>query len=843
MDVSTCPTCRAAVPADAPGDLCPSCLVGLALGASDLSLDPLGRSLRDSLSSRLIAGDELGPYRIGRLLGRGGMGEVYEAEHLEHGRRVALKVLNGRIAQAEGCARFWLEGQLAGRLSHPNVVYTFGAEAIEGTPTIAMELLSGDTLRDLVEREGPLEADRAVDAVLQVIDGLEAASAAGILHRDVKPSNCLVDGEGTVKVGDFGLAVPIERAGRRGSDGAASFHGTLAFASPEQRNGDDLDVRSDIYSVGATLFYLLTGEAPPEADSISSPSVRRLADVRAAMRHAPGALVDIVTRCLEPDQRRRVQTYADLHARLSVVRSQARVPAPWLRRLTAAAVDVVLMTPIQALVLATLIGFRVPARSMLALTSTIVVPLVLYWTIAEAVWGETVGQRECGLRATRPNGDRLSLSRAGLRACLRVLPVVVALAVDALWPHAWEAVVPRATIVESAAIVVALTLLWPHRRASQMWTQYDWLAGASVTTAAVVPARQATTPVLAAPEATAMTIGPYAIVESLGTTNSGELFLGIDPPLRRRVWIHVMSPGACVPAHDGTRHPTRLTCVAANLNPGGWAAYEALDGAPLLTAQWSLPLADLIVQLQHLAAELADPARTEAPTLHRVWVTADRRLKYLDFDPPGVVRAETARDEPPLQSAQAVVAELTDRLMAEADRPIPLSVAMAFDRLRNGRFSSVDEVAATLRALPVDEAATAQTRRTSGLLFSVALTLVVTGLLHVPLAAWSAFPGLASSLCALTALGAAIVFRGGGFIRVLDLAVVDARNHRVSRARAAVRVLVAWAWVPAEILASLVGWHLGVRLAGVAAVMGAVVTVATARGLHDRVTFTSVVAR
>ena len=157
-----------------------------------------------------MPGQEFGPYRIVRLLGRGGMGEVYEAEQREQGRRVALKVLNQRLTDPHDRARFLREGQLAASISHPNSVYIFGSEEIAGTPVIAMELLAGGTLKDRVREQGPLPPAAAVDAILQVIAGLDAAYAGGILHRDVKPANCFIDRDGTVKVGDFGLSIPTQ---------------------------------------------------------------------------------------------------------------------------------------------------------------------------------------------------------------------------------------------------------------------------------------------------------------------------------------------------------------------------------------------------------------------------------------------------------------------------------------------------------------------------------------------------------------------------------------------------------------------------------------------------------
>jgi serine/threonine protein kinase len=147
-----------------------------------------GRHGAPNDAARLAPGQRFGPYRIERLLGRGGMGEVYEAEHLEHGRRIALKVLSQRLIDATDRARFVREGQLAAAVSHPHTVYIYGSGEIAGVPVIAMELLPGGTLKDRVEGKGPLAPIEAVDAILQVVSGLEAAHQAGVLHRDIKPS-------------------------------------------------------------------------------------------------------------------------------------------------------------------------------------------------------------------------------------------------------------------------------------------------------------------------------------------------------------------------------------------------------------------------------------------------------------------------------------------------------------------------------------------------------------------------------------------------------------------------------------------------------------------------------
>ena len=248
---------------------------------------------------QLAEGQSWGPYRIGRLLGRGGMGEVHEAEHVESGRRIALKVLRGRLQDADERARFLREGQLAASISHPHTVYIFGSEEIAGVPVISMELLPGGTLKDRVAAEGPLPPAVAVSAVLDIIGGLDAAQAAGILHRDIKPSNCFVDSDGSVKVGDFGLSIST-LARDVHQQLATGFEGTPQFAAPEQLRGEPLDLRADIYAVGATLYYLLTGQPPFEArdlrELVDRVNTERPKSPRVLRKEIPQGLAAVVLR-------------------------------------------------------------------------------------------------------------------------------------------------------------------------------------------------------------------------------------------------------------------------------------------------------------------------------------------------------------------------------------------------------------------------------------------------------------------------------------------------------------------------------------------------------------------
>ena len=252
----------------------------------------------------LAAGDLVGAsYRIVRLIGHGGMGEVYEALHEPLSRRVALKKIRGdHIASDELLTRFRREAEASAALGHPNIVQVtdFVLED-ERSPAMVMELLEGRTLRDLVSGALRLEPSRAVFISLQILSGLAAAHDAGIIHRDVKPANVFLQKtlalRDHVKLLDFGVAklnevdtgskaaIPVTRRG--------SVLGTRAYMAPEQASGEVVDARADLYAVGATLYYALSGWKPRDSD----PSEKR-APLSTVAKDVPSLLAAIVDKAL-----------------------------------------------------------------------------------------------------------------------------------------------------------------------------------------------------------------------------------------------------------------------------------------------------------------------------------------------------------------------------------------------------------------------------------------------------------------------------------------------------------------------------------------------------------------
>src|SRR6187402_1525385 len=243
-----------------------------------------------------------GRYRIVRKLGSGGMADVYLAEDEELGRRVAIKILNDRHANDESFVeRFRREAQNAAGLSHPNIVSIYDRGEAEGTYYIAMEHIEGRTLKELLIARGPSPLAIAIDYTRQILSALRFAHRNGIVHRDIKPHNVIVDGEGRVKVMDFGIA----RAGASQMTEAGSIIGTAQYLSPEQARGAPVDQTSDLYSTGIVLYELLTGSVPFNGDTPVEIAMKHLSQTPAAPSvrrpDVPDDLDYVVLRALAKD--------------------------------------------------------------------------------------------------------------------------------------------------------------------------------------------------------------------------------------------------------------------------------------------------------------------------------------------------------------------------------------------------------------------------------------------------------------------------------------------------------------------------------------------------------------
>jgi beta-lactam-binding protein with PASTA domain len=262
-----------------------------------------------------------GRYRMIRRIGSGGMARVFLAEDVDLHRDVAIKVLHDRYSEdAQFVERFAREARAAAGLNHPNIVAIYDRGQSEGSYYIAMEYLDGETLKDVILREGPLPERRAIDITLQLLAALRFAHRREIIHRDVKPHNVMVLRDGRVKVADFGIA----RAGDSEMTEAGSIVGTAQYLSPEQARGQHVGPESDLYSVGVVLYEMLTGRVPFTGDSAVAIAMKHVQETpvppRQIVPSIPAELEAVVQRAMAKDPSRRYHSADEMGMDLDRVR-------------------------------------------------------------------------------------------------------------------------------------------------------------------------------------------------------------------------------------------------------------------------------------------------------------------------------------------------------------------------------------------------------------------------------------------------------------------------------------------------------------------------------------------
>ena len=606
------------------------------------------------------APEEVGGYKLVKMLGAGGMGTVYEAEAPGSGHRVAVKLLSSRLASnPSSVERFRQEGRLASQLAHPRCVFVLSADTENGRPYIVMELMPGRTLKDLVDERGPLTQHEAIARTLDIIDGLSEAHRVGMIHRDVKPSNCFLTADDRVKVGDFGLSKSLAGTGRNHLTQTGAFLGTVLFASPEQIRGEPLDYGSDVYSVAATLYFLLTGQAPFHHESAATALAKAISDppprVRVKRPDVSAQLETVILRGLERDRSRRWQTLDDLREALVDLLPERQRPARPRVLVAAYILDRILLTFLifpAEVVRIWLEGSRSGKIDVFELRWLAVGLLFAYFGLTEGLLGATPGKWLLGLRVSRvgqtgPPGIGRALVRVfAFHALFVGMFFVPEELVRWFGPGIGGVLGGGSALACVAAMLLQVRKKWSFRGV------HDFVSGCRVTQKPLgarklrLGVRQPTPlQTLLPPPSDALpeVVGGYIVRGRLSVEPTGEqVWLAEDRSLGRSVLLWLRPWGTLTLSADPAR-PTRLRRVGSGvLGWGGtafdWTAFAAPLGGPLVEAVrpgYPLPWADARYVLEQLVEEFraAEVEESVPPrlALDHIWVEPNGRVQVLDF--------------------------------------------------------------------------------------------------------------------------------------------------------------------------------------------------------------------
>jgi hypothetical protein len=692
--------------------------------------------------------------------------------------------------------------------------------------------MAGETLRDLVGQRGPLPPREAVALALDVIDGLREVHHLGVVHRDVKPSNCFLDAEGRVKLGDFGLARSLAADAHLTRTGA--FVGTPLFAPPEQLKGEEIDFRSDVYAVAATLYYLLTGKAPHEggdsaavAARIASEPARPLRDLRPDL---PVALDAVVLRGLERQRERRWCDLDEFREALQPFVSLNLTPGGLGLRMAAYLLDWLLLWVV-TVVLEGLTGWssHIPygpgsrptgpeAHRILEAFLVLMVPDVLYFGILEGIWGCALGKWLLGLRVRLRGGEkRAGFARAAWRAAVfgfliyvpvlvvpyLPLPCIVLITLDALM---------RLRLGGLPLVVIPMRARNGYRGTHEFASETQVIELVRLERAwASRPVHERLAEPLERPEGVPERVGPFRVEGALRRDGEEQVLVGLDASLERRVLLWLRSTAAAVlgRVRREVARLTRLRWLAhGTQGPTQWDAFVAPTGAPLpevvgrggplawREARW------LLLQLaDELTAACADGTLPAVLGCGQVWVGQGGQVKLLDVP---LAPGPPAPEAPPDERALGLLREVASLALegrppgippAPVRVPLPLHAAGPLERLFHGgpRYVAVAEFRAALAAGHDQPAAVSRSHRLAytaiqaGLLL-LGLVLMFLLALYFPNKWW----GLAFLVGPILGVALAPLTREGLSEVLGRVAVVRSDGRPPARWQAAWRALLIW---------------------------------------------------
>jgi hypothetical protein len=674
------------------------------------------------------------------------MGDVYEARHDASGQLVAVKLISADVdSSPEAVERFRQEGRLASTITHPRCVFVMTVDEEAGRPYIVMELMPGRTLDDLVKQGGPLPVAEALGKIFDVLEGLQEAHRLGVVHRDVKPSNCFLDAEGRVKVGDFGLAKSLLADANLTRTGA--FLGTPLYTSPEQVKREPVDPQSDLYSLAASLYYLLAGKAPFQSGDPLATLARIVSDdpppLRSVRPDMPAALDRVILRGLERDRRRRWRTLEEFRAAL-----QPFVPG----RLSVGGLGVRVIANVFD---ATFLWILCDAFGRLAWGSGAADPnaasfaeefrkdliyyaplVIAYYGFMEGVFGWSLGKWLLRLRVhDLVHGAPPGLWRGLLRSAVFDLTPRLFIWLFLLALTVWGGGFSGDSAEDDMAVNLAsllgtilglAVLLIPMRKRNGYRGLHEFASGTRVVE---LPWPRRRRPferppfdlARSQPEGMPGRVGPYVVRGALRWRGSDRTLLADEPVLGRSVWVELRPAGKSPPkARRDIGRSARLRWLSGGAEgEWEWDAFLAPTGSPLPTlvaGQGPLPWPDARPVLEQLAEELDASTREgslpQSLSPDQVWLDVHGRVLLLEASPTGSTADDlpgSVEDTAP-RRALRLLREVAVLMLEGARRspgdnspvaaPVPGAARAILDRLATGGqpFEGIRPVCDELRA-------------------------------------------------------------------------------------------------------------------------------------------------